>query len=457
MKGRLFLLGVLFVSAGCIGLGDDAEAGSSEARQGGVGPQPSVGLVNVSTTEPGTEPVVGVTASGYTFVQGIGITTGVSPENVHSGAPSHVWRSPPDKDTYERVDPPDFGSNGTGDGFVAVGHDETVYAANAYAPRAGFVFTPVGGERAGAPGKMQMFRSDDLGDSWDRLEVPPIPGSIHRMWVVPAGDETLHVTVATEGPTFDTQPLWYLRSDDRGGSWTEPEPIHDRRSFGTDLGVGPDGELYIAIWGAREDPDWLLLRSTDGGETWSSTPAGVAGTRDGFASSWQSLEVDDAGNVYIVWVQQRTNDTRAYCTVSTDEGETWSEARPVDPEGGPQMLAWAEATGPGELAFSWYRAEGASSSNETTRWFPEIATIENATTANPGTSVHRTSKWPIHEGPICEAAVCSGGERRSDSWHLMDFTWVTQGPQDGLHGAFASTQWERDGGFPIVGSATFGG
>jgi hypothetical protein len=128
--------------------------------------------------------------------------------------------------------------------------------------------------------------------------------------------------------------------------------------------VGPDGTLYVPLNCAATgtNPAGLVrvALSHDEGRTWSyvAVPTGSVGSAAGLIGG-VSLDVDQAGNLYVVWPGA---DNLPYLAVSKDQGLTWNgplmigmPAHSPDPavtEASPR--AQVSARGPGHIAVSYY-------------------------------------------------------------------------------------------------------
>jgi hypothetical protein len=96
--------------------------------------------------------------------------------------------------------------------------------------------------------------------------------------------------------------LWYRRSGDRGGTFTEPELVAGDRTAparAPSLAVGPDGTVHLA-WSVREGgpPGIRVATSRDGGTAFEA-PAIVGGS-DGRADA-PKLAVDREATVHLVY------------------------------------------------------------------------------------------------------------------------------------------------------------
>jgi len=192
-------------------------------------------------------------------------------------------------------------------------------------------------------------------------------------------------------------PIFESHSDDGGYSWSTPQEISgwnadlctyqehgpdgqcDENQFSVPT-VGPDGTVYVAfeneqneaLWetGEQFEDQYLLVTSTDGGETWSS-PTFVVGLEDGSADypinvsgrqtlTGYQLRVNSAGNIvasptdgtlYLVFADNRngTHDseepvtnTDVFLMISSNGGSSWSGPMLVDGSGGDQWFPWVD-------------------------------------------------------------------------------------------------------------------
>lgn len=437
----LVALAIVAALAGCVG--EEATSGDPAERAPGTGARvlgfPTV--ANVSTEQAGAEPVVDVGPEGRIYLEAIG--SGQDSENRN-----RVWRSTDDGRTWTELELPEELTQYSGDGYVEVSPEGTVYIANAYGPDA-----PPGQPVVFGPNRLQIARSTDAGETWTVLELPPLPDSIHRMWLEATQDDTVHIAVAGQSSPASTlvvsppgpRPLYYLRSEDDGESWSEPVPVHRSRSLGSDLVVDTgDGSLHVAIL-LRDPSRWSLFSSTDAGQTWTNrTITELGGSYDGV---WAGLSQDTDGTLYLTWVERRDERPITLYTYSTD-GASWAQPRPLKATNGSQMLAWSEAAGPGVLDAAWYATDQRSNPGSfDAPWHVEAVRVSRADTSAPNVSrIHRTP-WPVHEGDVCIGLSCFQEDAERD---LLDFLWLTHGPEGRIHVGGATTQgWDGTHGRPL--------
>lgn len=191
--------------------------------------------------------------------------------------------------------------------------------------------------------------------------------------------------------------IFESHSDDGGKHWTKAQEISgsnaalctyqetgpagqcDENQFSVPT-VGPDGTIYVAfendqnqvLWETGEafDDQYLLVKSTDGGRTWSS-PTFIVGLEDGTAdypinvSGRQTLtgyqvRINSAGNIvasptdgtlYLVFSDNRNGshdvanpvtNTDIFLMVSSNGGASWSGPTQVDLGAGDQWFPWVE-------------------------------------------------------------------------------------------------------------------
>jgi hypothetical protein len=197
---------------------------------------------------------------------------------------------------------------------------------------------------------------------------------------------------------YASSPISESHSDDGGAHWSEPQEISgsnatlctfqvsgpanecDENQFSVPT-VGPDGTVYVAfeneqnqaLWEADEqfDNQYLLVRSTNGGLTWSS-PTFIAGLEDG--SRDYPINVDDRqtltgyqvrvnsggnivaspttnGKLYLVFSDNRNGvhdsaspvtNVDTFVMTSPDGGGSWSTPMQVDSGAGDQWFPWIE-------------------------------------------------------------------------------------------------------------------
>lgn len=219
-------------------------------------------------------------------------------------------------------------------------------------------FLTMGYDRADLEGThIAIGVSRDLGGSWDWTLLSRDRFD-DRPWVEVAPDGTAHVI------WNDGSGVSHAVSADAGRTWTERERIHPLGGS-SHLAVGPAGELAVRITpasasGNRLDPaaDFVAI-SVDGGESWARRPPPAelawSGTfdRDSLIRWVEPLAWDAAGSLYHLWSEGR----ELWLGRSTDRGGTWERWR-IASDDDRVMFPYLVARGEGELAATWYSGVG---------------------------------------------------------------------------------------------------
>ncbi|MGH9282299.1 MAG: exo-alpha-sialidase, partial [Acidimicrobiales bacterium] len=196
--------------------------------------------------------------------------------------------------------------------------------------------------------------SFDGGRAW-QTSAMPLPAGLDRPFapdVAFAPDGTLYVTyVNLQGAGNRPNNLWISKSTDGGRTLSEPVRLAGDLAFQARVAVDSGGAVYVTWLKVADVAPYaivaypspvVLIRSTDGGRTWSE-PVEVSDperTRVGAASP----VVDSAGNLAVLY-QDFKEDRRDYqnldgpvwedpfalvVTTSKDGGRTWSKGVEVD-------------------------------------------------------------------------------------------------------------------------------
>jgi len=160
--------------------------------------------------------------------------------------------------------------------------------------------------------------------------------------------------------TIDSGAIWneYLLDLPAYPSQSEPSAAADA-----------DGNFFICMIGqdtsAQGVGDIIILRSTDGGVSWSEPMIAVSGTPD-YHDFMPTMTIDNTpfgsgGFIYVAWVRY-ANDVSAsliYGTQSSDAGYTFLE--PVQVSDNPGVVRWPNvsirsAFGNADVDVSWFRS-----------------------------------------------------------------------------------------------------
>jgi len=250
--------------------------------------------------------------------------------NVLVCATGHLWNDNDERGVYKTTDGGKTwkkvlaGANGsTGCGLMSRSQQEpqTVYASLWDFRRQGWTF------RSGGPGS-GLFKSTDGGDRWSEINNSNAKGLPEKPW------GRIAVAVASSKPQvvyadIEAKKSALYRSDDGGASWTRLDASNYmiwRPFYFGNLIVDPKDENRVF------KPDLILMLSTDGGKSFSRVSGGAHGDfhdvwinpkntstvivgDDG--GLWRS---DDGGNL---WKHQANLPVSQFYHVSTDNSDPY--------------------------------------------------------------------------------------------------------------------------------------
>ncbi len=218
----------------------------------------------------------------------------------------------------------------------------------------------------------------------------PFRDSIYMTWA------RFHFTLSFE---YLESPIFFSVSRDGGHTWSTPKEISGANTAlctfsGTSLAydgrcredqfaspvVAPDGTIFVAFENDQAINDgqfrdqYLVVKSTDGGVTWSAPTRASDILRDGVSDypvnvngrqtlSNSQFRVNSAGNLavdavtgalHVVWSDNRAGtadatNTNVFMTRSTDGGDTWLSPVAIRKARGDQFFPWAAVAPDGTL------------------------------------------------------------------------------------------------------------
>lgn len=364
------------------------------------------------------EPNIAVAPDGTVYVTGLGY------DPAQGAGGTMVFRRLPGETTFTYLGMPNlrFGGN---DEAIAIAPDGTVWISGMY----GF------GSAVGACASMTASR--DRGDSWG----PTVEGicvleqGIDRQWIAVDGDGrpwiALHEICCSGEHTA-------YRSDDGGLTFELAGVTSASSGFPGNLFVDrARGRIYEATTctAITHVGPCLLIASTD-----AATPVWVPSLVARAPNMPIGLRhltgaVDDAGNVYVTWIDQLPGASRAgpYVARSTDGGLTWSAPMRVGEAGRLGTMPWIAAGADGNVAVVWYQTNASSQLNAD--WNVKASILRGWTgSATPSAEVLQLSSTPVKHGPICTSGASCTRDRE-----LLDFFEAAIGPDGTLHVVWPET------------------
>jgi hypothetical protein len=284
--------------------------------------------------------------------------------------------------------------------------------------------------------------------------------------------------------------IFESHSDDGGKHWTKAKEISgsntslctfqvsgpagqcDENQFSVPT-VGPDGTVYVAfqneqneaLWEPDEyfDNQYLMVKSTDGGKTWSG-PAFVVGLEDGTADypinvsgrqtlTGYQLRVNSAGNIvasptdgrlYLVFSDNRngSHDSEnpvtnidVFLMVSSDAGNSWAGPLLVDAAAGDQWFPWVEVNPTNGKIGILYNDRGASNGatyNASLSEGTPGSFVKTVVSTAPSDPVH--SRWFQAGVTGCESCAVFNG----------DYVNISYGPDGKAHMAWTDMRDPSD-------------
>ena len=148
--------------------------------------------------------------------------------------------------------------------------------------------------------------------------------------------------------------LWMSKSTDQGASWSQDAPVVAMSPLPSTLPGGfrivnlpsaasPSAGELVVVWNDQRfgDPDILAVRSTDGGDSWS-TPVRVNDDPGTAAQFFPWIVADPSGGLHVVWYDRREDgfDIDVYVAHSDDGGATFGPNRRVTAAAFTPVLPW---------------------------------------------------------------------------------------------------------------------
>jgi hypothetical protein len=165
--------------------------------------------------------------------------------------------------------------------------------------------------------------------------------------------------------------------------------------------------------------------------------------------------VDQAGNVYAVWVDQANNNV--YYAYSTDQGNSFST--PIQVNSAPantNVFCWSVGGTAGNLAIVYYGTDTVGDPSNfpewfanrtgatTVKWYGYAALITNAASTSPNIEQDRYTEKPMHYGQVCLAGLNCSEDPNADRT-MADFHSVNVDAAGRIRVVFNDTTNQHNG------------
>jgi len=166
-----------------------------------------------------------------------------------------------------------------------------------------------------------------------------------------AAGGTLFAVYEDDTAPASVEQVIFTRSFDGGLTWPGPDlPVSPAAAsqWYPAVAADPSGTDVYVLWDPSVAPDILLLRSTDGGDTWPGPPVTINDTP---SADFADLAVNETGRVFAAWENSTAVPAPPPATLhvaSSADGITWDPSVRVDDA---SMVDWGVfpslAVGPG--------------------------------------------------------------------------------------------------------------
>lgn len=202
-----------------------------------------------------------------------------------------------------------------------------------------------------SPARVSATRSLDGGLTWNADQLVSVDGGNGALPIIaPNGDYFVFWRGSFQ------QNIWMVKSTDQGANWTAPSAVGPMSPLPTPLpnasyrivnlptaAVDPLTGDLVVLWNDQYfgNPDIIAVRSSDGGNTWS-TPVKVNDDTGTEAQFFPWVTTDENGTIYAVWYDRRHNgvDLDVYMSSSTDGGATWDANTRITGSSFTPVLPW---------------------------------------------------------------------------------------------------------------------
>jgi hypothetical protein len=291
-----------------------------------------------------------------------------------------------------------------------------------------------------------------------------------RQWIAAYGPQTLYNSYTQIGSDtiFVSKATNMGTTVPTGSTFGPPVPVFDPVSSGFknerqgNLVVDQyNGNVYTAFQpqatGGHSHRQVYVVRSTDGGATWSAPVLAYQGPPNSDTGhSFPILALDRGGNLHLVLAQcivnpgnQSRSACHVYLTSSTDAAASWSTPVQVDnlPDSATSVFPWAVAGSSGIVDITWY-GTSATTPDVASNWYLFFAQTRNALSGSPTFDEGKAVPDVVHDEEICFRGLdcdINGGNR-----DLAEYYTMTLDPEGNANIAYSRSNSPTNSGCLIT-------
>ena len=173
------------------------------------------------------------------------------------------------------------------------------------------------------------------------------------------------------------------KSTNAGVNWSAPVQVSTVSGIqGSELAIGPNGEVYVIYSGGNTTNVIYFNRSTNGGVTFTASQNIAEGTYPvipitSSGVTFPSIAVDITGGIrngtiYVTWCDSRNGDPDIFLIKSTNQGNNWSAPVRVNNDavanGKLQCWPWIALNEQGNIAILYYDSRNSTSTTTIEAW-----------------------------------------------------------------------------------------
>jgi hypothetical protein len=330
----------------------------------------------------------------------------------HGAHWNYVDRSlPPDNAPGSGFSDPDFAIDTAGNTYLSeinlanVAVSKSTDAGHSYTLQNFFAETISDRQwkAAGPPNTLFIVGNASEGGT---VPAEPAGNNGHTIYRSTDGGRTFSVGVANEGGLGD------LKFDNGSGTLYEPHY--------------QGGVLQMAAFRKALDPDVNAALTPE---------LNTVATGVDMLSHWPAIDVDSAGNTYMVWDEAGHGSRAAgvWYSYSKDGARTWAPPVRVDPDDHTDIWPWIAVGSPGRVAIAWFGNDHHLPGNDAEQAGPNdpwniyaaqtLTGLGCSTSSSSGFKVTRATPQPFHVGTVCMGGtICQAQvvDRRLGDYFTID-------------------------------------